>query len=103
MSISRLNLIGFVLIILFAVLQYHLWFTSGGVFDVLKLKRMLAAQATENQKLKTRNDELIFQISRLQNSQDAVEARARNELGMIKKGEMFYQVIKENDDKKETQ
>lgn len=75
-------------------LQYRLWFQDGGIRDMLKLRKLLEMQMVENGKLKTRNDELLFQIQRIQNSRDATEARARGELGMVKKGETFYQVIK---------
>lgn len=94
MSTFRLNLLAGVLLLVLLFLQYRLWMESGGLKDMFKLKKMLAAQITENDKLKKRNDELLFQIKRLQNSEDATESRARNELGMVKKGETFYQVVK---------
>lgn len=75
-------------------LQYRLWFEDGGIRDMLKLKKMLEIQTVENDKLKKRNEVLLFQIQRIQNSRDAAEARARGELGMVKKGETFYQVVK---------
>lgn len=75
-------------------LQYRLWFEVGGIRDMRDMKKQIAAQAVENDKLKKRNEELVFQIKRLQDSHDATESRARNELGMIKKGEVFYQIIK---------
>jgi cell division protein FtsB len=91
---SRINLLTIVLLFALTIFQYRLWFESGGVRDLLKLKKTLALQETENMKLQKRNNELMFQIDRLKHSQDAEEARARNELGMIKKGETFYQVVK---------
>jgi cell division protein FtsB len=75
-------------------LQYRLWFENGGIRDMVKLKKMLAVQTSANDKLRKRNDDLLFQVQRIQNSQDAAEARARSELGMVKKGETFYQVVK---------
>lgn len=75
-------------------LQYRLWFESGGVRDMLFLKQKYLLQAEENKKLKNLNDALTLQIGRLQNSQDAMEGRARSELGMIKKSETFYQIVK---------
>ncbi len=75
-------------------LQYRLWFEDGGIRDMLKLRKLLEMQLVENDKLKKRNEELLFQVQRIQNSRDAAEARARGELGMVKKGETFYQVIK---------
>jgi cell division protein FtsB len=75
-------------------LQFRLWFEDGGIFDMIRLKKMLSVQVSENDKLRKQNDELLFQIQRIQNSQDAAESRARSELGMMKKGETFYQVVK---------
>lgn len=76
------------------LLQYHLWFESGGIHDLLQLKKAIAQQNMENDKLRKRNEALLIQIEHLQNSDDATEARARNELGMIKKNETYYQVVK---------
>lgn len=94
MKSLRLNLLALVLLMLLLFLQYRLWFESGGIRDMLRLRKSLATQAMQNEKLKKRNDELLFQIERLKNSQDTVESRARNELGMVKKGETFYQIVK---------
>lgn len=94
MTVLRNSAVLLVLLAALAFLQYHLWFVEGGVRDVLKLKKMLAVQAVENDQLRKHNDELMFQIERIHNSQDAAEARARSELGMVKQGETFYQVVK---------
>lgn len=93
MSSLRLYLLAGGLIGALLFLQYHLWFESSGIHDMLQLKKTLAQQADENEKLKKRNEQLLFQIQRLQNSKDAAESRARNELGMVKKGETFYQIV----------
>lgn len=77
-------------------LQYRLWFEAGGIRDLMQLKRTLVAQEKVNDKLKKGNDELLFQVQRLQHSDDSIESRARNELGMIKKDETFYQVVKKS-------
>ena len=82
------------LLIMFIFLQYRLWWESGGLKDFFLMKKDLQVIQANNLKLKQRNDALLFQIERLRNSQDAIEARARNELGMIKKGEIFYQIVK---------
>ncbi|MBX3709790.1 MAG: septum formation initiator family protein [Gammaproteobacteria bacterium] len=93
MSKWSLHIAGIVLLGVLLLLQYHLWFESGGLRDMAKLKQTLARQTQENDRLKKHNEALLFQVQRLQNSQDAVEARARNELGMIKKDETFYQIV----------
>lgn len=94
MSKLRLPLFAALLLGALIFLQYRLWFQAGGISDMMKLKQSLELQTVENDKLKKRNDELMFQIERLQNSKDAAESRARNELGMIKKDETFYQIVK---------
>lgn len=90
----RLNLVVVLLVAVLIFLQYRLWFQSGGVHDLLQLRKILAIQTAENAQLKKRNEALLFQIQRIQNSQDATESRARNELGMVKKDETFYQIVK---------
>jgi cell division protein FtsB len=81
-------------VIILIFFQYRLWQQPNGLYDLFLLKKNLKAQQAENMRLKQRNDELLFQIKRLRHSKDAVEARARNELGMIKKDETFYQIVK---------
>lgn len=90
----RFNILIFILLGILVFLQYRLWFESGGIYDMAQLKKLLTAQIEENKDLKKHNDELLFQIKRLQSDQGATEARARNELGMIKKDETFYQLVK---------
>jgi len=92
--ISRMTLFAFLLFGILLFLQYRLWFEHGGIRDMVALKQTLAHQTAENDKLRKRNDELLFQIERLKNSEDATEGRARNELGMIRKDEKFYQIVK---------
>lgn len=81
------------LIGLLLLLQYPLWFGNGGVFAVRELKQEIAAQREENARLKERNQTLAAEVVDLKQGLDVVEERARAELGMIKKGETFYQVI----------
>lgn len=91
-SLTKTFIVGILIAILF-FLQYQLWFASDGINDLLRLKKMSETQAKENEALKKRNDELMFQVKRLQNSDEETESRARSELGMIKKNETFYQVV----------
>jgi cell division protein FtsB len=81
------------LIALLIFLQYRLWFQAEGILDMLRLKRHLSIEMQENAQLKKRNDLLLQQVQKLQNNNDSIESRARHELGMIKKGETFYQVV----------
>jgi len=79
--------------VLLLLLQYPLWFGSGGVFAVWQLNRELAAQRAENAKLRERNYALDQEVKDLKQGSAAIEERARTELGMVKKGETFYQII----------
>ena len=77
------------------LLQYELWFASGGAVTAYRLHQNITAQAKINKELKDRNAFLIADIKDLKNGNESVEESARNDLGMIKKGEVFYQVIHE--------
>lgn len=83
----------YVLIALLALLQYPLWFGNGGVFAVWRLHHEITAQQRENDQLKERNRTLEAQVNDLKQGLEVIEGRARSELGMVKKGEAFYQVI----------
>lgn len=93
MPLRRMNIFPILLVLLLIFLQYRLWFDDDGVLNMLQLKKQLANAEQVNMALKTRNDDLLKQIQQLQDNQDAIESRARQELGMIKKGEVFYQVV----------
>lgn len=86
-----------VLAALFLVLQYKLWFDRGGIRQVESLKKSITVQNKENQQLSQRNQVLVAEVQDLKSGQAAIEEHARNDLGMIKPGETFYQVV---DDKK---
>lgn len=94
MRIGQLKLLSISLILLLVFLQYRLWFDTDGIQHLYDLKKQLSLQTEENAKLKKRNEELLGEIRLLQANQNAIEAHARQELGMIKKDEVFYQVIK---------
>ena len=74
-------------------LQYQLWFGAGGVKDVQRLERAVAAQQKVNAGLKSRNDRLAAEVHDLKQGREAVEERARLELGMVRPDEVFYQVV----------
>ena len=81
-----------VLVALIVLLQYPLWFGKGGWLQVWKVDQQLAAQREANQKLETRNAGLDAEVRDLKSGYEAIEERARYELGMIKDGEVFVQV-----------
>ncbi|MBK8323012.1 MAG: cell division protein FtsB [Betaproteobacteria bacterium] len=74
-------------------LQYPLWFGKGGWLKVRELDRQLAQQRAGNDLLKVRNDALDAEVRDLKQGLDAVEERARVELGMIRQDEVFSQVV----------
>ena len=81
------------LVILLAALQYKFWAGNGGVLEVLNLKREIADQIVENAKLKERNQALRAEVEDLRTGLSALEERARQELGMIRADETFFQVV----------
>lgn len=80
---------------LIVALQYPLWFGKGGWLKVRDLDRQVALQRETNAALKARNDALDAEVRDLKQGLEAVEERARTDLGMIRKDEIFYQVVRE--------
>jgi cell division protein FtsB len=74
-------------------LQYPLWIGKGSWMRVRELDRQLVEQRDNNARLKGRNDALDAEVRDLKEGSDALEERARLELGMIKRDEVFYQVV----------
>ncbi|MGP1939291.1 MAG: cell division protein FtsB [Arsenophonus sp. ET-DL9-MAG3] len=83
------------LIVLFW-LQYSLWFGKNGIHDYLGIKKQIASLNMLNMRFKKRNECLFTEINDLDNGSEAIEERARIELGMIISGESFYRIINEN-------
>jgi cell division protein FtsB len=86
-----------VLLILLCWLQYRLWVGDGSLAEVVALREEIAAQNTELERLRARNRTLEAEVEDLRTGEDALEERARSELGMIKDGEIFLQVIDEGE------
>jgi cell division protein FtsB len=82
-----------ILFALLLALQYPLWFGKGSWMRVRDLDQQLAQVRDTNTKAKARNDALEAEVRDLKQGTDAVEERARMELGMIKRDEMFYQLV----------
>lgn len=81
-----------VLVALIALLQYPLWLGKGGWIRVWEVDRQLQAQREVNQKLEQRNAGLDAEVRDLKSGYDAIEERARFELGLIKQDEIFVQI-----------
>ena len=82
-----------ILIVLLIGLQYKLWLGDGSLSEVVQLSRELDIQKEKLRLLQERNRILEAQVLDLQKGLDAFEEKARNDLGMIKKGETFIQLI----------
>jgi cell division protein FtsB len=83
------------LVILLLLLQYRLWVDEGSLAEVWGLQRAIDAQQIENRELRERNEALRAEIKDLKSGSEAIEERARNDLGMIKKDETFYHIVDE--------
>ncbi len=82
-----------ILLLLFVLLQYDLWVGEGSLASAWRLQQSVKLQKQENDGLKERNAALAAEVMDLKQGLDAIEERARNELGMIKEGETFIQVV----------
>ncbi len=82
-----------VLFVLLIGLQYRLWVGDGSLSEVVQLKAELEAQQQLVERLSRRNRNLEIRVIELQNGTSAIEELARKDLGMIKKGEVFFQII----------
>lgn len=88
-----LRYLALVLVVVLIALQVHLWTGPGGMREVWRLQQRVQEQKAENADLKTRNETLSAEVEDLKHGQEAIEERARSELGLLKPGETFYQVV----------
>lgn len=86
-----------VLVLFLLSLQLTLWFGEGSLSEVWQLRQQVERQQTENEQLRERNAALEAEVRDLKQGLDAIEERARNELGMVKQGERFYQIVPESE------
>ncbi len=80
-------------LLLFALLQYRLWFGNGSLTEVQELDRQTQQLQQDNKQLEERNLSLTAEVFDLKHGQAAIEERARSEMGMIKNNETFYQIV----------
>mgnify|MGYP002639839536 FL=1 len=88
-----MKILSIILLSLLVLIQYPLWFGKGSWYDVFKLKQEFNNQAKINLVLSKENFALKAEVSDLTNGTDAIEERARHELGMVKDDEYFFQVL----------
>jgi cell division protein FtsB len=92
-SLGWKRLVPLLLVLLLALFQFQLWFGVGNVPSAMRLKGQVETQAAENAALAKRNAALAAEVADLKGGQAAIEERARSELGMVKRGETFYQIV----------
>lgn len=82
-----------VLAALVLVLQYRIWLSPHGAREVLQVASAVKRQTAENQQLAARNQQLAAEVRDLTQGYEALEERARSELGLIATGETYFQVV----------
>ena len=82
-----------ILVLLIVLLQYRLWLDKGGIPEVLQLEKEVEMVTLEVNTLKERNQKLAAEVVDLKTGIEAIEERARTDLGMIKEDEIYYQVV----------
>ncbi len=85
------------LLCILAALQYRLWVGEGSLAHIARLENAIDKQTVENQHLRERNKVLQTEVHALKNGTDSIEERARDDMGMIRKGETFYMVVEEEE------
>jgi len=96
-SIADIFLQGFIalLLLILVFLQYRLWAGEGSIAETQTLKVKIAEQQAKNAQLAIDNDRLMSQVAALKQGLDAVESRAREDLGMVKPDETFYLLVEQ--------
>jgi cell division protein FtsB len=82
-----------IIIMLVILLQYRLWYGDGGIEEIKALQQRLDDLKEQVEEKKERNEALYAEVEDLRKGQEALEERARDELGMIREGETFFQVL----------
>ena len=88
-----MRLLAFAFIILIAAIQYPLWLGKGGWLRAWEMDRQVAAQRDKNAQLQARNATLEAEVNDLKQGTEAIEERARYELGMIRGDEVFFHIV----------
>lgn len=82
-----------ILVVLLALVQFRLWVGDESLAEVSRLRHAIESQASENALLASRNQRLEAEVKDLKNGLEAIEERARLELGMIRRDEIFFQIV----------
>jgi len=82
-----------IIILLISLLQYRLWYGDGGIKEVQAYQQRLDDLKEQVEEKRERNEALYAEVEDLRKGQESLEERARDELGMIREGETFFQVL----------
>ena len=86
-----------VLLLILVFLQYRLWIAEGSLAEQKRLESQVEEQTAINQALRERNAVLEREVLELQTGNRGVEQRAREQLGLVREGETFYQFVEGED------
>lgn len=84
------------LLVLLLLLQYRLWLAEGGIAEAVRLQAQIEQEQARNAELETRNQQLERQVLELQTGRRVLEQRAREDLGLVREGEVYYQFKDDN-------
>jgi cell division protein FtsB len=88
-----MKILGAALVALIVLIQYPLWLGKGGWLTVWRLENKLETEKAKSVRLETRNATLAAEVKDLQQGTEAIEERARQELGMLRPDEIFFQYV----------
>jgi cell division protein FtsB len=88
-----MRILGAILVALIVLIQYPLWLGKGGWLRAWEVDRQVEAQKAKNHQLDIRNAGLAAEVKDLQQGTEAIEERARQELGMLRPDEIFFQYV----------
>jgi cell division protein FtsB len=80
---------------LLVLIQHPLWFGKGGWLRVWEVDQQISEQRATNARLKARNAALDAEVADLKQGREAIEERARSELGMVRQDEIFFQLFED--------
>ncbi len=84
-----------ILALIFVLLQYELWFSHGGIFQNRHLQQQLAAEKNLLQQQEAENKRLVAEVIKIKNDPQQIETHARDDLGMVKKGEEYIEIAEQ--------
>ncbi len=90
-----MRILGAIFVALIVLIQYPLWLGKGGWLRAWENERQVDAQKAKNRQLEARNASLAAEVRDLKTGTEAIEERARHELGMLRPDETFYQYVPE--------